>query len=177
MKLYRCNCNLLSPKKNNLRKAFVSIAKNGIKNNLKKNLELRLIFIDSGGLLDEYKIIKKSLNKRKYKNIELEIILLESIEKNEILLAQKYFIKQIKKKFNNIKIDIKNYTNFSLENLKNNGTKNIFIGIDVLPETYSYFEKIINFPTQQNFDFELYFLYSFIDQNNIEKCEILKIKN
>jgi hypothetical protein len=178
MKLYRCNCNLLSPKKNNLRKNFVLIISNKIKYNLKKQICFKIIFVDPGGLLDEFKIIKKIFNKKKYKDIKTKITLIEELKNNEVNNAQKFFLEKINKKFKNIELNIKNYNNFDLEKILKSNEKNIFIGIDILPKTYSYFEKIINSKTSKNLNIEFYFLYSYFDhEKNIEKSEILKIKN
>ena len=175
MSLFRCNCKQFNVKINNIRnitikKIILSINKK-LKNKFFENINLFLI--DSGGLLDEYKIIKNLKFSKNIKNIK--IYLIEKLNKFEILKAQEFFKLKLQKKLKNFKIFFYNFKILNIKYLFKNFFKNnfnFFISIDPLLDNISKFfsnndyekfnKKIIKLNnTKANYSFDYFLLHSF----------------
>jgi hypothetical protein len=109
--LYRCYCKPFSPYRNNLRKNIIDIASKSIINkfNVNKDLNGAILFIEPGGLLDEYLIIKNV----KMKNKNISIFIYETTQNMSIEKAQSTFYKRLMRINNNI--DFRIYNNSFLE--------------------------------------------------------------
>ena len=178
MSLYRCNCKEFNSKLNNIRKTTIKKAVFIINKSLKNKYfnKINFILIDCGGLLDEYNIIK---NIKIFNNIKfINIYLIEELKNINILNAQKLFIKKIKKKLKNFKIEFKLLNSIKIIEFLNyygKNTYNIIISIDSFPKNvlnlfditdFNKFNKIIINLINFNYHFDYISLHSLMIYKN-----------
>lgn len=95
--LYTCPCQTFNSQNNNFRKIVKKLLNLYIRSLFKANLlkKVLFIFLEPGGLFDEFEIIK-SIFSLDYTISEVTIILIEPEQNDEIIRAQKIFCKKIK---------------------------------------------------------------------------------
>lgn len=174
--LYRCYCKSFSILENNYReitlnKIFISLL-NEIKNIKIKNIAL--IFLEPGGLKDEYLLLKKLIPY--FDNFFIGLI--EPNINKEIFNSKNFFYKYLKKiiKNKNKKIDLNIEYSDNIFNLIDKIPKNYFlviIGIDQLKNIYipnlntSNLNLYIPDYFQQQLQSEFQFLFQFYLYNKI----------
>jgi hypothetical protein len=178
--LYRCYCKPFSSHKNKLREKVVEIASRSINKqfNINKSLKGNVLFIEPGGLLDEYFIIKNI----DIKNKNLSIFLYETTKNIAIEKAQNTFYKRLIKINKNI--DFRIYDDSFLEiidKINTNVDSLWIICIDPILQLYiPSFEKNIleNMESQKIIKDKFKFshqIYLFLEEN-VAKIEEISLQ-